>query len=218
MAETLDELGPVDWIVVEFPGPDFGKGQIAPFLEDLVNRELVRVLDMVFLRKTEDGTLETAEISDLDPSELGEVRTAEADLAMVLSEQDVMDLAETIQPGHSAAVLVWENLWAAPFGAAIRKAGGQLVASGRIPTQAVIAAFEADAEEAKGRSLTCHWQHDAGAGPPPPSAGPLSSPTGLIVAVTAVTTGGTTAATAATTAATAATDTTEPAPGSPGCA
>jgi len=136
----------VDWLVVEFPGPDFGKGQIAPYLEDLVERDLVKVLDMVFLRKTDDGTLEMAEISDLDASELGEVRTAEADLAMVLSEQDVMDLAETIEPGHSAAVLVWENKWAAPFGTAIRKAGGQLVASGRIPTQAVIAAIEADAE------------------------------------------------------------------------
>ena len=153
MAETLDELGPVDWIVVEFPGPNFGNGQIAPFLDDLVKRELVRVLDMVFLRKTEDGTLETAEISDLDESQLGEVRMAEAELAMVLSEQDVMDLAETIQPGHSAAVLVWENQWAAPFGSAIRKAGGQLVASGRIPTQAVIAAFEADAQaEAEGQT------------------------------------------------------------------
>ena len=146
MADSLDELGPVDWLVVEFPGPDFGNGQIAPFLEDLVNRELIRVLDMVFLRKTEDGTLETAEISDLDESQLGEVRMAEAELAMVLSEQDVMDLAETIAPGHSAAVLVWENQWAAPFGSAIRKAGGQLVASGRIPTQAVIAAFQADAD------------------------------------------------------------------------
>ena len=146
MAETLDELGPVDWIVVEFPGPNFGNGQIAPFLDDLVKRELVRVLDMVFLRKTEDGTLETAEISDLEEGQLGEVRMAEAELAMVLSEQDVMDLAATIEPGHSAAVLVWENVWAAPFGSAIRKAGGQLVASGRIPTQAVIAAFEADAQ------------------------------------------------------------------------
>ena len=144
MADSLNELGPVDWLVVEFPGPDFGKGQIAPFLDDLVNRELIRVLDMVFLRKNADGTLETAEISDLDESELGEVRMAEAELAMVLSEQDVMDLAETIEPGHSAAVLVWENQWAAPFGAAVRKAGGQLVASGRIPTQAVIAAFEAE--------------------------------------------------------------------------
>ncbi|PVZ52902.1 DUF6325 family protein [Arthrobacter sp. H-02-3] len=146
MADTFDELGPVDWLVVEFPGPNFGNGQIAPFLEDLVQRDLIRVLDMVFLRKAEDGTLETAEISDLDPSELGEVRTAEADLAMVLSEQDVMDLAETIAPGHSAAVLVWENQWAAPFGTAVRKAGGQLVASGRVPTQAVIAAFQADAD------------------------------------------------------------------------
>ena len=153
MAETLDELGPVDWIVVEFPGPNFGNGQIAPFLDDLVKRELVRVLDMVFLRKTEDGTLETAEISDLEEGQLGEVRMAEAELAMVLSEQDVMDLAETIAPGHSAAVLVWENLWAAPFGTAVRKAGGQLVASGRIPTQAVIAAFEADAQaEAEGQA------------------------------------------------------------------
>jgi hypothetical protein len=151
MAESLDELGPVDWLVVEFPGPNFGNGQIAPFLEDLVQRDLIRVLDMVFLRKTEDGTLETAEISDLEASELGQVRMAEADLAMVLSEQDVMDLAETIQPGHSAAVLVWENQWAAPFGAAVRKAGGQLVASGRIPTQAVIAAFQAD-EDAEANS------------------------------------------------------------------
>lgn len=146
MAEMLDQLGPVDWLVVEFPGPAFGNGQIAPYLEELVERDLVRVLDMVFLRKTADGSLETAEISDLDASELGQVRTAEADLAMVLSEQDVMDLAETIEPGHSAAVLVWENKWAAPFGAAIRTSGGQLVASGRIPTQAVIAAIEADAE------------------------------------------------------------------------
>ena len=144
MAETLDELGPVDWLVVEFPGPDFGKGQIAPFLDDLVNRQLIKVLDMAFLRKNADGALETAEISDLDETELGGIRMAEAELAMVLSEQDIMDLAETIEPGHSAAVLVWENQWAAPFGAAVRKAGGQLVASGRIPTQAVIAALQAD--------------------------------------------------------------------------
>jgi len=91
--------------------------------------------------------MEVAEISDLDSSELGEIRTAEADLAMVLSEQDLEDLATTIEPGTSAAVLVWENLWAAPFGAAVRHAGGQLVASGRIPTQAVLAAIDADTSE-----------------------------------------------------------------------
>src|SRR5690349_562170 len=96
----LDTLGPVDWVVVEFPGPDYGKGMVAPHLQDLVDRGLVRVLDMVFLRKDADGTLEAAEISDLDTSELG----------------------------------------------AIRHAGGQLVASGRIPAQAVLAAAAADEE------------------------------------------------------------------------
>jgi hypothetical protein len=147
MTETIDQLGPVDWLVVEFPGTDYGKGQVAPYLQDLVDRGLVRVLDMVFLRKDKDGTLEMGEISNLDQSELGELRASEAELAMVLSEQDVVDLAETIEPGNSAVVLVWENLWAAPFGSAVRHAGGQLVASGRIPTQAVLAAIEADAQE-----------------------------------------------------------------------
>ena len=83
-------------------------------------------------------------MGDLDDSELGDLRRHEAELAMVLSEQDVIDLTETIEPGSSAAVLVWENLWAAPVGAAIRHAGGQLVASGRIPTQAVLAVIESD--------------------------------------------------------------------------
>jgi hypothetical protein len=147
MTETIDQLGPVDWLVVEFPGTDYGRGQVAPYLKDLVDRGLVRVLDMVFLRKDEDGTLEMGEISDLDETELGQLRTTEAELAMVLSEQDVSDLTETIEPGTSAVVLVWENLWAAPFGSAVRHAGGQLVASGRIPTQAVLAAIEADAKE-----------------------------------------------------------------------
>ena len=104
----------------------------------------------MFLKKDKDGALEAAEISDVDESVLGELRAAETDLAMVLSEQDVLDLAETIEPGNSAAVLVWENLWAAPFGSAVRHAGGQLVASGRIPTQAVIASIEADAAAEEG--------------------------------------------------------------------
>jgi Family of unknown function (DUF6325) len=148
MAEIdVDRLGPVDWIVVEFPGPDFGKGQLAPVLTDYVDRGLIRILDMLFLRKHDDGTLEPFEISDLGEGELGELRLSETDLAIVLSEQDVFDLAETMDPGTSAVLLVWENLWAAPFGSTVRHAGGQLVASGRIPIQAVLAAIEADAEE-----------------------------------------------------------------------
>ena len=146
MSESVDVLGPVDWIVVEFPGSRFN-GEIAPVLADLVGRGLIRVLDLLILKKDDDGALEAFEVSDLDDSELGELRSYETGLAMVLSEQDVKDVAEAIEPGSSAAVLVWENLWAAPFGTAVRRAGGQLVASGRIPIQAVLAAIESDAEE-----------------------------------------------------------------------
>ncbi len=146
MTLNVDELGPVDWIVVEFEGSTLN-GKIAPILKDYVDRDLIRILDLLFLKKAEDGSVEAFEASDLDDSEIGELRAYETQLAMLLSEQDVADLAETIEPGSSAAVLVWENLWAAPFGAAVRHAGGQLVASGRIPIQAVIAAIEADEEE-----------------------------------------------------------------------
>ena len=115
--ETVDELGPVDWIVVEFPGSKF-KGEIAPALHDLVERDLVRVLDLLVLKKDADGSLEAFEMSDLDDSELGELRTYESELAMLLSEDDVVAIAEAIEPDSSAAVLVWENRWAAPFASA----------------------------------------------------------------------------------------------------
>jgi len=144
--ESVDELGPVDWIVVEFPGSRF-KGEIAPALQDLVERELVRVLDLLVLKKDDEGTLEAFELSDLDHSEIGELRNYESELAMLLSEDDVTAVAEAIEPGSSAAVLVWENVWAAPFASALRRAGGQLVASGRIPIQALLAAIEADEDE-----------------------------------------------------------------------
>ena len=146
MTVNVDELGPVDWIVVEFPGSKLN-GEIAPVLKDYVDRGLIRVLDLLFLKKDDDGSFEAFEASDLEDSEIGELRAHETALAMLLSEQDVADLAEAIEPGSSAAVLVWENVWAAPFGAAVRHAGGQLAASGRIPIQAVLAAIEADAEE-----------------------------------------------------------------------
>ena len=146
MTVNIDELGPVDWIVVEFEGTKLN-GDIAPILKDYVDRDLIRVLDLLFIKKDEDGGFEAFEATDLDDSEIGELRAYETELAMLLSEQDVADLVATIEPGSSAAVLVWENLWAAPFGAAVRHAGGQLVASGRIPIQAVIAAIESDEVE-----------------------------------------------------------------------
>jgi hypothetical protein len=146
MTDTIDELGPVDWIVVEFPGSKFN-GEIAPTIRDLVQRELIRVLDLLILKKDADGTLEVFELSDLDASEIGELRSYEAQLAMLLSEDDVTAVANAVEPGSSAAVLVWENLWAAPFASAVRRTGGQLVASGRIPIQAILAAIEADDED-----------------------------------------------------------------------
>ena len=141
----VDELGPVDWIVVEFPGSRFN-GEIAPALRDLIERDLVRVLDLLVLKKDPDGELEAFELSDLDQEEIGELRSYEAQLAMLLSEDDVAAVAAAIEPGSSAAVLVWENIWAAPFASAVRRSGGQLVASGRIPIQAILAAIEADEE------------------------------------------------------------------------
>ena len=141
----VEELGPIDWIVVEFPGSRFN-GEIAPALRDLVDRDLVRVLDLLVLKKDSEGTLEAFELSDLEDTELGGLRSHEDELAMLLSKDDVDSLAAAIEPGSSAAVLVWENKWAAPFGAAVRHSGGQLVASGRIPVQALLAAIEADNE------------------------------------------------------------------------
>jgi hypothetical protein len=143
MTEVIDELGPVDWLVVEFPGSRFN-GEIAPTITDLVDREIIRVLDLLMLRKDDDGNLEAFEIAELEDSELGELREYEAELAMLLSAEDVEAVAAAIEPGSSAACLVFENRWAAPFASAVRRAGGQLVANGRIPVQALLASIEAD--------------------------------------------------------------------------
>jgi hypothetical protein len=145
-ANDIDELGPVDWIVVEFPGSKFN-GEIAPALRDLVERGLIRILDLLVLKKDPDGSLEAFELSDLDEGEVGGLRSYEAELAMLLSEDDVTAVAAAVEPGSSAAVLMWENTWAAPFASAVRRSGGQLVASGRIPIQALLAAIETDEKE-----------------------------------------------------------------------
>ena len=142
----VDELGPVDWIVIEFPGSKLN-GQIAPALVDLVDRDLIRVLDLLVLKKEIDGSVEAFEIADLDVGELGVLRSFEEELAMLVSEQDVEAVSAALEPGSTAAVLVWENTWAAPFGAAVRHSGGQLVASGRIPVQALLAAVEGGDED-----------------------------------------------------------------------
>jgi hypothetical protein len=146
MNETdVDELGPVDYLVVEFPADRANfKGEIAAELTALIDRGLVRVLDLILLKKEADGSVEGFETHDFGDGDLAEVLGLETELALLLAEEDVKAIGEAMEPGTVAAVLVWENIWAAPFGSAVRRAGGQLVAEGRIPTQALAAAIEAD--------------------------------------------------------------------------
>jgi Family of unknown function (DUF6325) len=108
----------------------------------LVDSGTIRVIDVLILTKNEDGTVDAMELSDIE--ELGELRRVEAQLAELLAEEDVENLAAAMDPGSTAGVLIWENLWAAPFASAARRSGGQLIATGRIPIQAIIASIEAD--------------------------------------------------------------------------
>ncbi len=147
----VDELGPVDYVVVEFPADKANfSGEIASELSTLIERDLVRVLDLLFLKKNLDGSVEAFESHEFDDSEVGRLRELETDLALLLAEEDVESIGVALEPGSSAAVLVWENAWAAPFGSAVRRSGGQLVASGRIPVQALAAALEADEHTKEG--------------------------------------------------------------------
>jgi hypothetical protein len=139
----LDELGPVDYVVVEFPaGASNFTGEMAAELVALVDSGTIRLIDVLILTKNEDGTIDAMELSDID--ELGELQALEAQLADLLAEEDVEHLAAAMDPGSTAGVLIWENLWAAPFAAAARRSGGQLIANGRIPIQAIIASIQAD--------------------------------------------------------------------------
>ena len=139
----LDSLGPVDYVVVEFPaGASNFTGEMAEELVALVDAGIIRVIDVLILTKDEDGSVEATELSDIEA--LGPLQAIEAQLAELLAEDDVMHLAAAMDPGSTAGVLIWENLWAAPFAAAARHSGGQLIATGRIPIQAIIASIEAD--------------------------------------------------------------------------
>ena len=141
----VDELGPVDYLVVEFPADKANfSGEMASELSALVERGVVRVLDLILLKKELDGSVEGFESHDFGDVDLGGLRELETDLALLLAEEDVESIGASLEPGSVAAVLIWENAWAAPFGSAVRRSGGQLVASGRIPIQALAAAIEAD--------------------------------------------------------------------------
>ena len=143
---SLDELGPVDFVIIEFPeaAQNFSGETIDEPLK-LSEEGIIRVVDLLILVKDADGSIDAIELSDVE--DLGELEQLEAELAELLAEDDVVHLAAAMDPGSTAGVVVYENLWAAPFAAAARRAGGQLIADGRIPIQAIIASIEADDPE-----------------------------------------------------------------------
>ena len=142
-ADPIDELGPVDYLVIEFPkDTKHFSGEMAAELTALADTELIRVLDILILDKDDNGDIKAFELDDLE--ELDELRTLETQIAEILAAEDVEHLAAAMEPGSTGAVLIWENTWAAPFASAVRRSGGQLVANGRIPIQAIVASLEAD--------------------------------------------------------------------------
>jgi Family of unknown function (DUF6325) len=144
---VADELGPVDYLVVEYPPGWTPDGSALTLLLDLVDRDIVRVLDLTFVHKEADGSIAVIELTDLDlDGQIDVALFAEASSGL-LDSADLTDAGSVLEPGSSAAVLVYENRWAAPFAAAVRRSGAQLVASGRIPAQGLLESLDAlDAE------------------------------------------------------------------------
>ena len=138
----LEELGPIDYVVLEWPGAIPDTSGVQPLLLDLVDRGIIRILDVAFVAKDEDGSVSGLELGEL--KQVAEAFAAfEGASSGLLGFEDLREAASVLEPGTSAAVLVWENRWAAPVAVALRRSGGQLVASGRLPTQAILAALDA---------------------------------------------------------------------------
>jgi hypothetical protein len=141
--ESVEEMGPVDYLVIEFPGNRM-TGEAFPLLVDLAERGIVRIIDLAFIRKETDGSVVALELRDLG-DEI-DLTVFEGASAGVLDQGDIEEAGNALEPGNSAAVLVYENLWAAPLARALRRSGAQLVASGRIPVQALLASLDATEE------------------------------------------------------------------------
>jgi hypothetical protein len=141
MSDDLDTMGPVDYLVVEFPGNRM-TGEGLPLLVDLVDRGIIRILDLVFIRKDADGSVSAITISELDGDARQAMGVFEGATSGLLGDDDLQEAASVLESGNSAGVLVYENTWAAPLAAALRRGGAQLVARGYIPAQALLAAAE----------------------------------------------------------------------------
>jgi hypothetical protein len=139
---NLEDMGPVDYVLIEFPDGQ-PKGQAAPLLLDLVDRGVIRILDLMFISKDKDGTTTAMEVADIDADGTPDFMVFEGARSGLLGEEDKDEASNAMEPGTAALLIVFENRWAAPFAKAMREAGGQLVAFGRIPIQALLASLEA---------------------------------------------------------------------------
>jgi hypothetical protein len=142
MADEI-ELGPIDFLVVEWPKDSPPKGEAFPYLVDLVDRGIIRIMDLAFVEKDEQGNVAAIDISDMDLDGNPEIAVFEGVASGLIDEEDKQDAGNVMEPGTHAAVLVYENTWAAPFATALRKGGAQLVAQGRIPVNDIIAQLDA---------------------------------------------------------------------------
>jgi len=136
------EIGPVDYLVVEFPGSKM-TGEGFPILVDLVDRGIIRILDLVFVRKELDGSIAGLAIADLDGDGELDLAVFEGASSGLIDQTDIESTGAILEPGSSAGILVYENTWAGPFAAALRRGGGQLVASGRIPISDLLETLDA---------------------------------------------------------------------------
>lgn len=147
MSEDAElELGPIDYLVIEYPNGN-PTGEALPHLLDLVDRGIVRILDVAVIAKGTDGQVAVIDLEDLQEAAAGELGLFAGASTGLLDDEDVAEAAAIMTPGAVGAILVYENTWAAPFATALRKAGAELIANGRIPVNAIIAALDAAGEE-----------------------------------------------------------------------
>jgi hypothetical protein len=144
----MEEIGPVDYAVIAFPGNQF-RGEIGPALADLVDSGTIRIIDIAFVLKDEGGNTVAMELTELDPDVQAALEAADIDVGGLFNEDDLQDAADELPPNSSAALLVWENVWARKVAQSMRDAGGELVAFERLPHEVVQAAREWALEQAK---------------------------------------------------------------------
>ncbi|MFE4328863.1 DUF6325 family protein [Streptomyces sp. NPDC056831] len=143
MSGESDETGPIDYLVIEFPAGSRMTGEGLPLLVDLVDRGIIRILDLIFVRKNQDGTVEGVELSEVTGDGGEDLAVFEGASSGLLGQDDIDEASTVLEPGSAAGILIYENVWAGPLAAALRRSGGRLVANGRIPIQEVLASLDA---------------------------------------------------------------------------